>query len=130
MLGTTPTKKVTGTANILERYVFGGEKNMSENNKVYTVDEIQKMLLPVFKGYNIRRAVLFGSYSKGQATPKSDVDILVDSGLRGLRFVGFMDDVKRRLDNKEVDIIDVHHVKRGSMVETEIQKSGVEIYAK
>jgi len=103
---------------------------MSENNTVYTVDELKTILLPVFKGYNIRRAVLFGSYSNGQATPKSDVDILVDSGLKGLRFVGFMDDVKRRLNGKEVDIFDVNHVKRGSMVENEIQNTGVEIYAK
>ena len=106
------------------------EKMMSENNAVYTVDELKTMLLPVFEGYNIRRAVLFGSYSKGQATAKSDVDILVDSGLRGLRFVGFMDDVKRRLNGKEVDLFDVSHVNHGSMVEKEIRNTGVEIYAK
>lgn len=67
---------------------------MNSNMKVYTVDELKTMLLPVFKGYDIRRAVLFGSYSKGLATPKSDVDILVNSGLRGLKFVGFMDDIR------------------------------------
>lgn len=88
------------------------------------------MLLPVFKGYNIRRAVLFGSYGKGQATPRSDVDILVDSGLRGLRFVGFMDDIRRTLNGKEVDVFDVKHVNHGSVVEAEIRNTGVEIYAK
>ena len=52
--------------------------------KVYSIHEIENILHPVFAGYGVRRAVLFGSYAKGQATPRSDVDILVDSGLRGL----------------------------------------------
>lgn len=103
---------------------------MDEKTRVYTIDEIKKMLLPVFKGYDIRRAVLFGSYGKGLATPKSDVDILVESGLRGLRFVGFLDDVKRSLNGKEVDLFDIRHVDRGSKVEEEIKNTGVEIYAK
>ena len=52
--------------------------------KVYSIREIENILHPVFAGYGVRRAVLFGSYAKGQATPRSDIDILVDSGLRGL----------------------------------------------
>ena len=103
---------------------------MNSNMKVYTVDELKAMLLPVFKGYDIRRAVLFGSYSKGLATPKSDVDILVDSGLRGLKFVGFMDDIRKKLNGKDVDVFDINHVNQGSAVEAEINNTGIEIYAK
>lgn len=102
---------------------------MTDNKKVYSVDELKAMLLPVFKDYKIRRAVLFGSYGKGVATPKSDVDLLVDSGLRGLHFVGFLDDVKKSLEGKEVDVFDVRHIDHGSIVETEIRDTGVEIYA-
>ena len=54
----------------------------TQNNTVYTVNEIRTMLSPVFQNYNVKRAVLFGSYSKGLATPKSDIDLLVDSGLK------------------------------------------------
>lgn len=97
---------------------------------VLSVEELKEMLIPVFKIYNVRRAVLFGSYSKGLATSKSDVDILVDSGLRGLRFVGLIEDIKQSLQGKEVDVFDVSHVDNGSLVEEEINKTGVEIYAK
>ena len=103
---------------------------MPEHDKIYSIEELKTLLQPIFKGYDIRRAVLFGSYSKGVATPKSDVDILVDSGLRGLRFVGFIDEVKERLNGKDVDIFDVTHVDSGSLVEREIKKTGVVIYAK
>ncbi|MCR5700887.1 MAG: nucleotidyltransferase domain-containing protein [Lachnospiraceae bacterium] len=100
------------------------------DNKVFTLSELKMLLLPVFQGYNIKRAVLFGSYSKGQATPQSDVDILVDSGLKGLKFVGLIDDIKNSLQGKEVDVFDVTHVEHGSLVEKEISDTGVEIYAK
>ena len=62
---------------------------------VYTLPQLRAVLAPVFMRYGIQKAVLFGSYGKGTATEKSDIDLLVDSGLRGLRFVGLLDDVQR-----------------------------------
>ena len=52
---------------------------------LYTPEKIKQTLAPVFREYGVRSAVLFGSYAKGMAGQNSDVDILVDSGLRGLR---------------------------------------------
>lgn len=51
---------------------------------VYTIPQLRDILSPIFGKYDIRKAVLFGSYGKGTASSKSDVDLLVDSGLRGL----------------------------------------------
>ena len=36
---------------------------------VYTIEQIRNLLTPVFHKNNVRKAVLFGSYSKGKATP-------------------------------------------------------------
>ena len=69
---------------------------------VYTLPQLRAVLAPVFMRYGIQKAVLFGSYGKGTATEKSDIDLLVDSGLRGLRFVGLLDDVQRAV-GKDVD---------------------------
>ena len=55
-------------------------------SKIYTVPELQSVLSPIFRANGVRKATLFGSYAKGVATARSDVDLLVDSGLRG--FVG------------------------------------------
>ncbi|MCI8920960.1 nucleotidyltransferase domain-containing protein [Oscillospiraceae bacterium 21-37] len=95
--------------------------------KVYSVREIENILHPVFAGYGVRRAVLFGSYAKGQATTRSDVDILVDSGLRGLAFFGLLEGVASTLD-VPVDLIDVSQIESGSQIELEIQRTGVSIY--
>lgn len=96
---------------------------------VYTVPQLRDILSPVFDRYGIRRAVLFGSYGKGTATEKSDVDLLVDSGLRGLRFVGFLDDVQRTV-GKQVDLFDVTHIEAGSEIDREIRDTGVTVYEK
>jgi predicted nucleotidyltransferase len=70
---------------------------------------------------------LFGSYAKGSATEHSDVDIFVDSGLRGLDFVELIECSREALD-KNVDMLDSHYVTADSPVMHEITSSGVRIY--
>lgn len=95
--------------------------------KNFTVREIENILHPVFASHGVHRAVLFGSYAKGLATPRSDVDILVDSGLRGLAFFGLLESVASTL-NVPVDLIDVTQIESGSQIEREINQTGVQIY--
>jgi hypothetical protein len=47
---------------------------------ILSLDEIKRRLTPIFKKYQVRRAYLFGSYARGEATPESDVDIRVEKG--------------------------------------------------
>ena len=97
--------------------------------KASELSAISAQLFPIFKNYDIKSAVLFGSYAKGKATEKSDIDLLVDSGLRGLRFVEFMEDV-RIATGKEVDVFDVAHIQPNSQIANEIRASGVSLYEK
>ena len=57
----------------------------------------------------------------------SDIDILVDSGLRGLAFFGLLEGITSTLD-VPVDLIDVSQIEKGSHIEMEIQQTGVPIY--
>lgn len=98
-------------------------------SEIYTLPQLKHILMPVFDAYGIRKAVLFGSYAKGTATEKSDIDLLVDSKLRGLRFVGFLDEVQRTV-GKNVDLFDVTHIEAGSRIDQEIQRTGVTVYEK
>lgn len=85
--------------------------------------------MPVFNTYGISRAVLFGSMAKGTATEKSDLDLLVDSKLKGLKFVGFMEAIHQAV-GMPVDVFDVTHIEKGSRIEREICATGVTIYEK
>ena len=59
-----------------------------------SIDTIKTALTPIFEKYGVRKAILFGSFAKNTMTEKSDVDLLVDSGLKGLKFVGFTEDIQ------------------------------------
>lgn len=98
-------------------------------SKVCSPAELRQLLLPIFIQYDIKRAVLFGSYAKGTADEKSDVDLLVDSGLRGLQFVLLCEDIRKTLD-KEIDLLDVSHIEKHSKIDNEIESSGVVIHEK
>ena len=57
------------------------------------------------------------------ATARSDVDLLVDSGLRGLAFFGLLEQVTEALDTP-VDLIDVSQVETGSEMRARYKKVG------
>ncbi len=97
--------------------------------RTYTIAEIQNKLMPVLEAYGIHSATVFGSIAKGKATEHSDLDLLVDSGLKGLRFVGFVEAVRSAL-LLPVDVLDVRHIEKNSKIEDEIRKTGVRIYEK
>ena len=96
-------------------------------DRAYSIAELQKLLSPVFASYGVKRATLFGSYAKGSASAKSDIDLLVDSGLRGLSFFGLLESVTNAVD-VPVDLIDVSQVVPNSPVDREIARTGVELY--
>ena len=93
-------------------------------SKIYTVPELQTVLSPIFREHGVKKATLFGSYAKGAATSRSDVDLLVDSGLRGLAFFGLLE----RVSETPVDLMEVTQIEKGSEMEQEIERSGVALF--
>ena len=58
----------------------------------------------MFKNYDIIFCYIFGSYAKNNATPLSDVDLLIDSEVTGLDYFGLVEDLRQGL-HKKVDLI-------------------------
>ena len=96
-------------------------------SRMYTMEELKAILTPVFQKNGVKKAMLFGSYSKGTATAASDVDLMVDSGLRGIRFFGLLEDVCSSLDCP-VDLIDTQDIVPNSRIDREIMQTGKVIY--
>ena len=106
----------------LEKY-----KSIDEEHGLLTINQIKEKCLPVFKEYKITYAYLFGSYAKGKAKEKSDVDILVSAEVKGLKFYGFVEKIKNVLQ-KKVDVLDVNQLKDNMDLLNEILKDGIKIY--
>lgn len=45
---------------------------------VYTVDQIKDKIYPVAEKYDLSKVYLFGSYARGEADEKSDVDVALE----------------------------------------------------
>jgi len=76
------------------------------SDKIYSVDEIRKIVSTIARDCGVERVYLFGSYARGEATEKSDVDLCIDKGqLRGLfKLSGLLNDFSDSL-NKPVDLV-------------------------
>lgn len=70
---------------------------------------------------------MFGSYAKGKATPKSDVDLLIYTNETGLKFFGLVEDLRNSL-KKQVDVLDQKQIANNFELTNEILKDGIKIY--
>ena len=68
-------------------------------HKLYTIEELQRLVQPVAERYGVERVFLFGSYARGEAKPGSDIDLRIDSGaIRGyFKLAGFHRELEESL---------------------------------
>ena len=74
--------------------------------KINTISEIKEKIAKPARQYGIQKIYLFGSYSRGEAEIKSDIDICIEKGkLRTLfEFSGFCQELEEIFGNK-VDVV-------------------------
>jgi len=76
---------------------------------IYAIDELKERIAPVARNFRLPAVYLFGSYARGDATDKSDVDILIDktgTQLRGLFAMGGLhEELIEAAAGKQVDLI-------------------------
>lgn len=77
------------------------------------------------------RAVLFGSYAKGNATEDSDIDIVIDckGELLNVSYYGMLEDIKTQLD-KPVDLFEISEFSRSEAMRSAVEKDGIVLYEK
>ena len=100
---------------------------VDEENGVLSIDKIRKVCVNVFKKYKVVYCYLFGSYAKGKATGKSDVDLFVYTEETGLRFYGMIEEMRTTL-NKKVDVLNQKQIENNFILTSEILKDGIKIY--
>ena len=76
------------------------------------IEEIKNKITPVLIRHHIKRAGIFGSVAKGEATSKSDIDILVELGdkISLLEFVVIKYELEDLL-GKKVDLVEYQALK-------------------
>lgn len=74
--------------------------------KILDIEDIKTVVNKLAIEYGVEKVYLFGSYARGDASPKSDVDLRIDKGnIRGLfQLSGFYLELEDAL-NKKVDVV-------------------------
>ena len=78
-----------------------------DNHALMSTQAMQQTIADYFKTQPVLKVWLFGSYARGEATPMSDVDLLVQpdySQLDGFGFFGMWGDLERLL-GRSVDLV-------------------------
>ena len=87
-------------------YYFLEERAFAVTDRIYSVDEIKRVVAPIAQHYGVDRVFLFGSYARGEATSDSDLDLRVDRGQINNLFVlgGMYSDLEDAF-GKRLDLI-------------------------
>ena len=103
--------------------------DVNEEKGILTLDYIISAITRVFSEYKdtISFCYLFGSYAKGYAKEKSDVDLCINTTLTGLKFVGLVEKLHQAL-KKNVDVIRFQELSTNQDLLNEIMKDGFKIY--
>ena len=106
---------------------FEEKTKIDETHGILAMEEIRTACSAVFAEYPAEFCYLFGSYAKGKATEESDVDLLVSTDLKGLKYYGLVEQLKNSL-HKNVDVLDMKQLQGNPELTKEILKDGVKIY--
>lgn len=94
--------------------------------KVYTLDEISEIVAPIAKEMGVEGIYVFGSYARGEATPESDIDFLIECGaIRGYFGIGSLYYKLNVALRKNIDIITIDTDER---IESAIKGDLIRVY--
>ena len=92
---------------------------------ILTVKRIAKITKPIFKKHGVKRAGIFGSYARGDANKRSDIDILVQ--LQGRKSYFDLIELEEQLQEKlgrKVDLLtykSIHPLLKQQILKEEVR---------
>ena len=98
------------------------------NNKIFTIKDIEALVKPIAEKYRVKEVYLFGSYARGDADEKSDLDFLIRKGdMKGLlSYCGMIADLED-IFHCHVDLVMKNAIKDQKFYE-EIERDEVKLY--
>lgn len=99
---------------------------MKEEN-IKKIEELKEKIIPILKANDVVRSSVFGSFARGEDTPESDIDLLVEFGkAKGLfEFVRLQREIGERL-GKKVDLLTYKAIH--PLVKDYIYKDEIKLY--
>ena len=95
---------------------------------VLTMDEIEHMIQSLLCKYHAEYALLFGSYARGDATPDSDIDVIIFGGpaFASRNIFALAEDL-RELSGRNADVFEIREVDTGTPFYESVMREGIRI---
>lgn len=109
--------------------ILNKKYEITEDKGILNIDDLRAGVLKIIANHldEIDFCYLFGSYAKGYAAEKSDIDLCVSTSLTGLSFIGFIEELRTEL-KKKVEVLRLTDVSENAELLKEIMKDGIKIY--
>lgn len=92
------------------------------------LDEIKSVVKELLERYHAEYALLFGSYARGEATPESDIDIIVVGGKNFVpRNIFALAEDLREMTGRDADVFEMREVDTGTPFYESVMKEGIRI---
>ena len=100
--------------------------NVDEEHGILKLEDIKETVAPILNEFGIKYCYLFGSYARGEAKEKSDVDLLIDTDINGIDFFMLIEKIRVTL-GKKVDLLRLSDIQEKNPIALEILKEGIRI---
>lgn len=108
--------------------IYKGYYSDKKYQFIYNIEDIKKIVKPIFDEYNVNHVLLFGSYARNEASLVSDIDLcIVDPKIRSIKLFSLKGDLQKSL-SKDIDIFQISSVETDSPIYKNIFKDGILIY--
>jgi hypothetical protein len=97
------------------------------NNEIELDEEIKKKIISILIKHGIKKILVFGSYARNEATPKSDLDLIVEfpEGTSLLDHVGIEIELSEAL-NMKIDLLSRNGI--SPYIKNQVLKEAIVIY--
>lgn len=102
-------------------------RSVDETHGILSLEDIIEIVSSVLSKRDVNFCYLFGSYAKNRANPLSDVDLIIDTPITGLKFYGLIEELRQSL-GKVVDLLKINQLLDNENLLRNVLKEGIKIY--
>ena len=104
--------------------------NENQNTDIISINEIERTVKQLLLKYNAASALLFGSYARGEASPQSDIDLIIFGGdkFNPTDVFAIAEELYIAL-GKDVDVYEIREIDNNTPFYENVMKTGVKIAA-
>lgn len=106
--------------------IYKGSYSDKKYQFIYNIEDIKKIVKPIFNEYKVNHVLLFGSYARNEASLISDIDLcIIDPRIKSLKLFSLKGDLQKAL-SKDIDIFQISSIETDSPIYNNIFSEGIQ----